>query len=167
MKTWFTADTHFGHDNIREYCNRPFKTIYRMNEVLVKNWNARVKPHDIVIHLGDFAFRGKHRAEIYLSQLNGHITIIRGNHDNNNSINTRIVDLVLEIGRHRIYCVHNPVNYNDEYRINLVGHVHNNWKIAKKEFSYLINVGVDVWNFVPVGINEILRRLGEYRRNES
>jgi len=168
MKTWFTSDTHFGHGNIIEYCKRPFKSVERMNEVLIKNWNSRVKLHDLVIHLGDFAFRDKQRAEEYLSMLNGHITILRGNHDNNNSVNTRIIDCVVEIGiGNRVYCTHNPVNYSDQFRINLVGHVHNTWKVVKIGFSYLINVGVDVWNFVPIDFNEIFKRYTKYKNRKD
>lgn len=37
MTVWVTSDTHFSHKNIIEYCNRPFKDIYHMNETLVKN----------------------------------------------------------------------------------------------------------------------------------
>ena len=42
MTTYFTADQHFGHQNIIGYCDRPFHSVGEMNAVLVANWNAVV-----------------------------------------------------------------------------------------------------------------------------
>ena len=159
MKTWFTADTHFGHENIIKYCDRPFKSLHRMNQVLTKNWNSRIKPDDLVIFLGDFCFRGKSKAEKYLSKLNGHITFVKGNHDSNNSLNTKILSLIIILGNQTFYCVHDPANANLKFKYNLVGHVHQNWKIQKRKNTMLINVGVDVWKYAPVSISEILALL--------
>ncbi len=52
---WFTSDTHFGHANIIRFCDRPFKDIQEMNERLIANWNAVVRPGDSVYHMGDFS----------------------------------------------------------------------------------------------------------------
>jgi len=158
-KTWFTADTHFGHSNIIKYCKRPFRNVDVMDAVLVNNWNSRIKPHDIVIFLGDFAYKDKKKVTEYLEALHGHITFIKGNHDNNNSLETRIIDLVVEMNGKKFYCVHDPANCNLRYKYNLVGHVHDKWKIKRKQKTILINVGVDVWNFAPVNISEILKLL--------
>lgn len=35
MTTYITADTHFGHDTIRRYCDRPFVTAAEMDEEMV------------------------------------------------------------------------------------------------------------------------------------
>ena len=56
MKTFFIADTHFGHKNIIKYCNRPFANIEEMNETLIENWNKAVSAEDAVYILGDFAY---------------------------------------------------------------------------------------------------------------
>lgn len=53
---FFTADTHFNHSNIIEFCNRPFKNAEEMNEVLITNWNSKITDEDIVYHLGDFGY---------------------------------------------------------------------------------------------------------------
>ena len=56
--TFFTSDTHFGHANIINLCNRPFKDVNHMNDMLVENWNSVVSDDDTVFHLGDFALGG-------------------------------------------------------------------------------------------------------------
>jgi calcineurin-like phosphoesterase family protein len=80
MRTFFTSDTHFGHENIIKYCKRPFANAKEMDKVLVQNWNKVVGPDDLVYHLGDFAVGGG-PAGPYLDQLNGKIILIHGNHD--------------------------------------------------------------------------------------
>lgn len=81
MKYWFTSDLHFGHKNIIQYCNRPWKTVEDMNEGLIENWNSVVSPADTVYFLGDFFFMGKQRAIDIVNRLNGAIYWIVGNHD--------------------------------------------------------------------------------------
>lgn len=79
--TWFTSDTHFGHANIIKYSSRPFTNVDAMNEALIRNWNACVKPDDDVWHLGDFAFMKLTQVENVLRRLNGSKNVVLGNHD--------------------------------------------------------------------------------------
>lgn len=84
MTLWFIADTHFGHANVIEYCNRPFKSVEEMDAALINLWNARVSPEDTVYHLGDFGFGKPAYLHSILDQLNGEIVLIEGNHDRQN-----------------------------------------------------------------------------------
>ena len=178
MKLWFTADTHFGHANIIKYCHRPFTGTDDMNEKLIKNWNERVKPEDTVIFNGDFVFRntpgGKagegeiHRADYYRTKLNGSIIFIKGNHDNNNSLRTHIERMVIRYGGYRMNIVHNPLHADPTYEINIVGHVHDSWKIKRlNEKSIMINVGVDQWAFRPITWEEINKEFSKWKKNEK
>ena len=177
IKYYFTSDLHLGHHNIIKYCNRPFKDVREMNEVLITNWNHRVRPEDTVFHAGDFCFKnsagGKtgegmlHKSTYYTSKLNGNIVFIKGNHDRNNSVRTIIDRIVIRYGPHFINIVHVPENYDSNFAINFVGHVHEKWKM-KRVFEPmegrpvdLINIGVDVWGFRPVVFEEIYN---EYRK---
>lgn len=81
---FFTSDTHFSHENIIRFCNRPFKNVDHMNEELIRRWNEKVGPDDIVYHLGDFAWGGSDVWNKILQRLNGHIHLIMGNHDEKN-----------------------------------------------------------------------------------
>ena len=83
MDKWFSADLHLGHINCISYCDRPFKNIDHMNEVLIRNWNERVKPEDVVYHVGDFCFYGsksggKTKFQQWEEKLNGKIIHING-----------------------------------------------------------------------------------------
>ena len=101
--------------------------------------------------------------DYYLDRLNGHIVFVQGNHDTDNSLNTRITSLVVHLANTDIYCTHKPEDYNSSYTINLVGHVHEKWKVKKIYNTYLVNVGVDVWDYHPVDINEILKAINDYK----
>ena len=37
-KTYFIADTHFNHENIIKYCDRPFENVNVMELKLIDNW---------------------------------------------------------------------------------------------------------------------------------
>jgi len=160
---WFTADLHLGHFNIIKYTKRPFKNIEEMDDTLIQNWNKYIDKHDIVIYLGDFCYKDLDPGK-YLDQLNGHITFIKGNHDNPNSLDAVIDHLVLVMYNIPVFCVHNPLDFSNSYRLNLVGHVHDKWKVKKVGRSYLVNVGIDVWNYCPVTFMQILKAI-EVREN--
>ncbi len=78
---FFTSDTHWKHKNIIKYSNRPFSSVDEMDNTLIKNWNKMVGANDEVYHLGDFAFCSDDQFLDIISQLNGKLTIILGNHD--------------------------------------------------------------------------------------
>jgi len=81
MKIFITADHHFHHKNIIEYCNRSFKTVEEMDNVTIEKWNKKVGRDDLVIHLGDFALGTKEQVKETKEKLNGTIILIKGNHD--------------------------------------------------------------------------------------
>lgn len=83
MKTFVTADLHFGHKNILGHqTNRNFKTVQEMDDHIVRVWNQNVSPKDEVYVVGDFSFRADiiYLADI-LASLNGTLHLVRGNHD--------------------------------------------------------------------------------------
>ena len=82
MKYFVIADTHFGHQNIIKYCNRPFASVEEMNEKMIKIWNETVSNNDVVLHLGDLYLGNKERCREIVSKLNGKKILILGNHDN-------------------------------------------------------------------------------------
>jgi calcineurin-like phosphoesterase family protein len=59
---WFTADFHFGHNNIIRYCNRPFRSVEEMDQTILDRLNASVKANDILYFLGDFCIGSKAKA---------------------------------------------------------------------------------------------------------
>lgn len=81
MHRFVIADTHFGHENIIRYCDRPFESVEQMDEALISNWNNRVRNDDIVWVLGDFALGSKDYVKSITKKLNGRKKLILGNHD--------------------------------------------------------------------------------------
>ena len=78
---FYTADLHFGHQNVLKYDKRPFADINEMDRALIELWNGRVSDDDDVYIVGDFAFKNEKPEEWYLEQLKGKKHLIIGNHD--------------------------------------------------------------------------------------
>ena len=161
MTTFFTADTHFGHANIIKYCVRPFMTVEDMDVALVNNWNAVVKPMDVVWHLGDFAFPRKlpkgRLADIFAS-LNGEKHLIRGNHDHKETCElpwASIGDLRKVEG---IILCHYGLEVWDGSFYDRTPHFHGHSHGALTKRPNRFDVGVDCWDFRPVTADEVTRR---------
>jgi calcineurin-like phosphoesterase family protein len=148
---------------------RPFKDGDDMNTSIIRNWNERVKEDDTVYHIGDFCFRGgtkggKNKARYWEEQLNGKIVHIYGNHDYNNSVSSVLKAALMEFGNKQILVQHVPPLMREEVPafcdFVICGHMHGKWKHMwlenKKDSIPIINVGVDVWKFRPVRLDEVL-----------
>lgn len=172
---WFTSDTHFYHENIIHFCNRPFKDVAEMNETLIRNWNETVPEDGIVFHLGDFCLGGSQYWNDILYRLNGKIYLILGNHDMKNirqgfmkRFEYVTQQMTICVGGQSIILNHNPfLCYGGAYRDvwQLFGHVHSG-PLSKTGldhprlnmlFPLQYDVGVDNNNFRPVSFAEVRR----------
>ena len=89
---FYTADLHLGYFPILHDTARPFTGVPEMDEALISNWNARVGADDSVYIVGDFSYNGGEVPTQYLSRLNGHLHLIRGNHDTGLNHAERLLD---------------------------------------------------------------------------
>jgi calcineurin-like phosphoesterase family protein len=161
MAVFFTADTHFGHGGALGLFRRPFASVRAMDEAMMERWNARVGPADEVWHLGDFAVR-RSAAEVarILAALHGEIHLIAGNNDGPDTMALggfasvhRYVELELA-DVHLVLCHYPFRSWNRMARgaINLHGHSHGRLKRLPRQ----LDVGMDVWDFRPIALDEVL-----------
>lgn len=176
MTTWLISDTHFYHENVIKYCNRPFKSVDEMNYTMIKNWNEVVEEDDIVYHLGDFTMAPYEKGISYkdryiktannlLDMLNGKKYLIRGNHDPRKGIleHCYFEDTFREIELNGFLLTHRP---KETDLTNVHGHVHDKmpfWYIENGKDYY--NVSVDVIGFRPIDISIIMEITNELIRN--
>ncbi|MDX7953650.1 metallophosphoesterase [Lichenihabitans sp. Uapishka_5] len=163
MTTFFTSDTHFGDMRILRIDKRPFKSLAEHDAALVANWNALVGPDDTVWHLGDFALGPPDAAvAALLDGLNGTKHLIVGNNDGPGTLQAPAwasVSHYAEITEGDtglILCHYAFRTWNAMGRgtLNLHGHSHGLLKTAPKQYD----VGVDVWAFHPVTLEQIRAR---------
>jgi calcineurin-like phosphoesterase family protein len=161
MAIFFTSDTHFGHGGALGLYRRPFASVAAMNEALVARWNETVGPDDVAWHLGDFAIRQRPAvvAEL-LARLSGRKHLVAGNNDPPATteldgwgsvqpyVETAVGDVSL------VLCHYPFRSWRGMGKgwLNLHGHSHGRLKPLPRQFD----VGVDVWEFRPVTLGEIL-----------
>jgi len=162
---FFTSDTHFGHGGALGLYRRPFASVAAMNAALVDRWNAAVGPADEVWHLGDFAIRQPEAvvAEL-LGRLNGKKHLLVGNNDPPGTTGDprwASVQPYAEITLDGVFLVlcHYPFRRwrgMEKGALDLHGHCHGRLAPQPRQ----IDVGVDVWDFRPVTLAQILARRG-------
>jgi len=158
------ADLHLGHANIIRYCNRPFCFSHpeEMDAVLIANWNATVRSKDSVIYAGDLRY-GKNAAQAhdYLQQLNGVVTFIRGNHDE--EIPGSLNSLLIRQEGIPFMIVHDPADVPENFDGWIIhGHHHNNDLTSYPFINFQkrrVNVSAEVLGYVPVPLSEITARI--------
>jgi calcineurin-like phosphoesterase family protein len=172
MAILFTADTHFGDRRALRFDRRPFPTLAAHDAALVERWNSAVRPHDEVWHLGDFA-HGPSGAEVQdlLASLNGLKHLVIGNNDSAQTLAAsgwascqHYAELLVD--ERRLVLCHYPFrtwNGIGKGALNLHGHSHGRLKPTAKQYD----VGVDVWDFRPVRLEEILARKRRTRRSSG
>jgi calcineurin-like phosphoesterase family protein len=136
-----------------------------MNMEIIRRWNERVKPEDTVFHLGDLCFKETKdiTSKYWTDQLNGDIILIRGNHDNRNSAKSVIDSLQITLGG-KLWNLEHVPNFESTFKYNLSAHVHTAWKIKEIGDKIFYNVGVDVNEFFPITIEEIMRNISKMKK---
>lgn len=141
---YYIADCHFYHRSLLTKMDcRGFESVDEMNETMIDKWNTKVRSNDEVIILGDFSLGTAVQTSQVLDRLNGHLFLIRGNHDRfekdkeyDGSRFGWIKDYEeLNDNKRRVILCHYPIPfYNLQYRVDednnpktymLYGHVHN------------------------------------------
>lgn len=182
---WVTSDSHFGHAKCLQFdvpcraclgaavswcadCHgtrlvkmRPFATVQEMDEYIIDQWNAVVKPQDKVYHLGDVAMNRKHLPTI--ARCHGHRRLVRGNHDIfDTSEYMEYFDDIYgtrhfpKVGVVLSHIPLHPESVKPGY-INIHGHLHNNQPQGHLGPLYY-NVCVEMTEYRPLTLGEVKER---------
>ena len=168
-KKWYTADFHLFHNNIINYCDRPFANIWDMHDAIVNGVNVTIEPNDELFILGDVSFYADKVIPI-LEAMNGQKHFIIGNHDARKMQRWdgwKSVNHYLEIkdrGQLVVLC-HYPI---ESWRrmsygaIHLHGHRHGNRPEGRENdecpWGFRVDVGVDPWRFRPVNLDILTQK---------
>ena len=174
---WFTSDTHFGHENIIRFCNRPFINAAEMNAELIRRWRETVPDDGIIFHLGDFAHGSSRLWNDILNALPGHKYLILGNHDMKairqgfmSHFELVTQQMTIRVGGQAIVLNHNPfICYGGSYRDvwQLFGHVHSgpashtglDHPRLKMLFPRQYDVGVDNNDYRPISFVDVKAKI--------
>jgi len=128
VKIYIISDTHFNHEGIVKFCERP----YNHEDIILKNI-AQLPFDSCLIHLGDFSL-GKEAefAHKYSQYFSGRKVLVMGNHDSKswNWYMEHGFDFVcdtfrLDYGGKKILFSHVPQAWDGIWEINVHGHLHN------------------------------------------
>ena len=182
-RVFFTSDLHLGHENVIRFDHRPFETVEEMDAELVRRWNVKVQPGDLVYVLGDLIWRSRTddaytliRSIMGRSFSSRETTIVFFHNAKAKNALAGVKDyddisVTLEDGTAR-RCIlsHYFIPMYDGHRygaIHLHGHSHVTDEVAIERdiakrlngagyLNEIHNVGCMYWNYAPVTLDEIL-----------
>ena len=154
-----------------------------MNKTIIEQHNEVVSKDDTLYFLGDIGMGNQHKITECIQQLNGRKILILGNHDRWSKTKLRdqfgfdevhkslvLVnpDFLIDTPWDIVIMAHDPVNalflareYPYARVLILNGHIHDlAYATFDEEFinRYSINVGVDVHEFYPMSIRDLIVR---------
>lgn len=151
---------------------RGFSDIETHNKTIVENWNNLITDEDDVYLLGDLMLNNNEAGMNLLSQLNGKLHIIIGNHDTDERVKLyrtlpNVVEEpkyanVIKYGKYKFYLSHYPTftsslekEHLSNCLINLYGHTHQQTNFYN-DIPFMYHVGLDSHNNTPVSIEQII-----------
>jgi calcineurin-like phosphoesterase family protein len=158
-KRFVIADTHFNHNNIIQYSQRPFPNVEGMNWQMIQRWNSVVSKEDKVFMLGDFGIGSKIELQNICQQLNGNKFLIMGNHDMARSVKwwhevgfQEVSKYGIILNNNTILC-HEPIpTFNSCGWTVIHGHLHDKTIVYKN----YINVSVEHINYTPILLDSLI-----------
>lgn len=175
---YFSSDLHFCHNQPFVYEPRGFKSVYEMNEAIVKNFNEVISQTDDLYILGDLMLNDNKTGMKLVRRLPGNIHILLGNHDSPSRVELykqepRITvegyATILKYGKYNFYLCHYPTtttNFDLDKPLKvrlltLAGHTHRK-NLFEPCGSY--NVALDAHNNYPVSIDTIIK---DFKKKEG
>lgn len=166
MKTYIIADTHFSHERVIKFCNRPFKDVIDMNNYIWRQWNSTVTNEDLVIHLGDFVWDDNRFKRYMPYNLKGRKVLVRGNHDKFTDakyLNMGFYIVCDSIVINDVLFSHKPLDFKDPIKYNIHGHFHD-MKIDRweEELKAVLKPGhrlfnSEIYDFKPIELGKFLQ----------
>ena len=175
-KIYLTSDLHFGHDREFVWKVRGYNSVEHMNTRQVEKWNAIVDSDDDVYVLGDVMLGATDNIR-YISQLNGRLHIVLGNHDTAtreklykelpNVVEVAEVGIRLKYKKYHFVLTHYPMftgNLEKEslkqMSLNLYGHTHQLTNFYN-DMPFMYHVGADSHNGYPVLLDDIIEEMNK------
>lgn len=167
----YTSDLHFGHKNVIRFDQRPFADVEEMDACLIRCWNARVQPDDMVYIVGDICYHSQKGPEWYLKQLKGHKILVLGSHDGPILENLEAqrclegIERLMHVkdGGHNLCLCHFPIaEWNGFFRNtwHIYGHIHNRkaetYEIMKTR-PRALNAGCMINHYAPASFHELVK----------
>ena len=166
MNYWIITDTHFGHDLMVEYCERPLK----FENKIIANITKVVKESDLLIHLGDICYGKDEHWHNELKKISCKKWLVKGNHDSKSvawylSHGWDFVcnSFTLNIFGGEILFSHYPLK-DTGYFLNIHGHFHNtDFRTHEPELAALLTekhvlLALEYNNYTPYSLKKIVEK---------
>jgi calcineurin-like phosphoesterase family protein len=161
MEVFVTSDTFFGRR--LSATTHGFSSVEEMEDKIIDNWNSKVKPNDVVYHLGNFGW-DPISTESSIIHLNGKIFFIGGSYDKHLS-ETSLVKIgkhillpsISEVSKLNTVFSHWPLaDWSNKEEGSL--HVHGGMKQENIKGRFCANISN--WNWAPIEL-EFLKEMHE------
>ena len=130
MNYWVISDTYGNHESLVGKSIRP----KNYSDIIFKQIHLNIKRDDVIIHLGDVAFKNGaewNRDFCYLKH-DAKKWLVLGNHDQGHSYSWFLSNgwdfaaetFTLKLFGHTILFSHVPMKYDGMYTLNIHGHFH-------------------------------------------
>lgn len=167
MKVYLISDTHFNHDNIKTYCQRPDDFTTR----IIREWKSIVKPNDLVLHLGDVIIGRRQALPDIIAQLPGHKILVIGNHDRQHSATWWMQNgfefACQAMVFRNVWLTHEPsASLANGCALNVHGHLHNFTLEVHPEYkpkSFHRLFALEYTNYRPVEFDKFINHPEKYK----